>query len=156
MKFERMIIFIGVGFISLVLLIGLALDFTMAHAYFTIRAILYTACSAALGLYVLGIAKKAKALQQELEKEQKKAKALQQELEKAREGQLSGIIPTCSNCKKVRRKDNTWQQMELYIQEHSDGIFSHGVCPECMEELYPGLCSEHTSPEAENTTGDGP
>jgi len=40
MKFERMIIFIGVGFISLVLLIGLALDFTMAHAYFTIRAIL--------------------------------------------------------------------------------------------------------------------
>jgi len=67
------------------------------------------------------IAKKAKALQQELEKEQKKAKSVTARAgEGARGANCLGLSPLALIDKKVRRKDNTWQQMELYIQEHSE------------------------------------
>lgn len=47
--------------------------------------------------------------------------------------QLSGLLPICSYCKKIRRDDNYWQQLETYLSEHSEAEFSHGVCPECFE-----------------------
>lgn len=47
--------------------------------------------------------------------------------------QLSGLLPMCSYCKKIRRDDNYWQQLETYLSEHSEAEFSHGVCPECFE-----------------------
>ncbi len=45
--------------------------------------------------------------------------------------QLSGILPICCRCKKVRDDDGYWQQVELYITEHSDAEFTHGFCPDC-------------------------
>ena len=48
--------------------------------------------------------------------------------------QLSGLLPICSYCKKIRRDDNYWQQLETYLSEHSEAEFSHGVCPECFED----------------------
>jgi hypothetical protein len=50
---------------------------------------------------------------------------------------LRGIIPICTSCKKVRDDEGYWQQVETYISDHSEALFSHGVCPDCMEELYP-------------------
>jgi hypothetical protein len=50
---------------------------------------------------------------------------------------LSGLIPICSNCKKIRDDSGYWNQLEEYISEHSDTVFSHGLCPECARELYP-------------------
>ncbi|MBN1993555.1 MAG: hypothetical protein JW953_12720 [Anaerolineae bacterium] len=50
---------------------------------------------------------------------------------------LRGIIPICTSCKKIRTDEGYWQQVETYIGEHSEALFSHGVCPECMEKLYP-------------------
>jgi len=50
---------------------------------------------------------------------------------------LRGIIPICSSCKKIRDDKEHWNQIEMYIQEHSDAEFSHGICPECAEKLYP-------------------
>ena len=47
--------------------------------------------------------------------------------------QLSGLLPICSYCKKIRRDGNYWQQLETYLSEHSEAQFSHGVCPECFE-----------------------
>ena len=47
--------------------------------------------------------------------------------------QLSGLLPICSYCKKIRRDDNYWQQLETYLSEHSEAVFSHGVCPDCFE-----------------------
>lgn len=47
--------------------------------------------------------------------------------------QLSGLLPICSYCKKIRRDDNYWQQLETYLSEHSEARFSHGVCPDCFE-----------------------
>lgn len=55
---------------------------------------------------------------------------------------LSGLIPICSSCKKVRDDDGFWNQIEAFISEHSDAMFSHGICPECKEVLYPGLGNE--------------
>ena len=52
---------------------------------------------------------------------------------------LRGIIPICSNCKKIRDDKGYWNQVETYIHEHSDVEFTHGICPECVKKLYPGL-----------------
>lgn len=49
---------------------------------------------------------------------------------------LRGIIPICSHCKKIRDDKGIWEQIEIYIQQHSDAIFSHGLCPSCMQALY--------------------
>lgn len=48
---------------------------------------------------------------------------------------LEGIIPICMYCKKIRDDQKSWHQLEQYISEHSDAMFSHGVCPECSEKL---------------------
>lgn len=48
---------------------------------------------------------------------------------------LKGIIPICSYCKKIRDDKESWQQLETYISNHSEAIFSHGVCPACLVEL---------------------
>ncbi len=50
---------------------------------------------------------------------------------------LRGILPICASCKKIRDDAGYWQQVEDYVHAHSEARFSHGVCPECMKELYP-------------------
>jgi PAS domain S-box-containing protein len=50
---------------------------------------------------------------------------------------LSGLVPICSNCKKIRDDKGYWTQIEGYIQAHSEAKFSHGICPDCMKILYP-------------------
>lgn len=47
---------------------------------------------------------------------------------------LSGILPICSYCHKIRDKNDNWNRIEAYISEHSESDFSHGICPECMEK----------------------
>jgi PAS domain S-box-containing protein len=50
---------------------------------------------------------------------------------------LSGLLPTCASCKKIRDNDGQWQPMETYILHHSEAQFTHTVCPDCEERLYP-------------------
>lgn len=50
---------------------------------------------------------------------------------------LSGMLPICSSCKKIRDDEGYWKQIEVYIRDHSDAQFSHGICPECAVKLYP-------------------
>ena len=50
---------------------------------------------------------------------------------------LSGMLPICSSCKKIRDDEGYWQQIEEYIRDHSEADFTHGICNECVEELYP-------------------
>ncbi len=54
----------------------------------------------------------------------------------ARVKTLSGLVPICSSCKKIRDDQGYWQQVEVYVKEHSNAEFTHGVCPECAEKLY--------------------
>lgn len=48
---------------------------------------------------------------------------------------LRGFIPICMSCKKIRDDKGFWQQLESYIQKHSEALFSHGVCPDCYQKL---------------------
>jgi DNA-binding response OmpR family regulator len=50
---------------------------------------------------------------------------------------LKGLIPICASCKKVRNDAGYWEQIEMYIREHSEAEFTHGFCPDCMKKLYP-------------------
>jgi glucose-6-phosphate-specific signal transduction histidine kinase len=50
---------------------------------------------------------------------------------------LSGLIPICASCKKIRDDKGYWGAVESYISEHSDASFTHGICPDCMKRLYP-------------------
>ena len=50
---------------------------------------------------------------------------------------LSGMLPICANCKKIRDDKDYWNRIEIYIGKHSEAEFSHGICPECTKELYP-------------------
>jgi len=52
---------------------------------------------------------------------------------------LSGLLPICANCKKIRNDEGYWQQIEIYIKDHSEADFTHGICPECAKKLYPEL-----------------
>lgn len=52
---------------------------------------------------------------------------------------LSGLIPICAACKRIRTDEGYWVQVEAYIREHSGAQFTHGICPDCMKRLYPEL-----------------
>ncbi len=52
---------------------------------------------------------------------------------------LKGLIPICASCKKVRTDEGYWEQIEKYVKDRSEAEFSHGICPECAEALYPDL-----------------
>ena len=49
---------------------------------------------------------------------------------------LSGLLPICTSCKKIRDDKGYWNQIESYIHKHSEAQFSHGICPECMDKIY--------------------
>ena len=55
---------------------------------------------------------------------------------------LSGFLPICASCKKIRDDQGYWNQIEVYISEYSEAEFSHGICPECAEKLYPDIYNE--------------
>lgn len=52
---------------------------------------------------------------------------------------LSGMLPICAGCKKIRDDRGYWQQIEKYIQEHSEALFSHSMCPDCIKKMYPDI-----------------
>jgi len=61
------------------------------------------------------------------------------ELQEALTKILSGFLPICAKCKKIRDDVSQWVEIEAYIRHHTDVEFSHSICPTCMKELYPGI-----------------
>ena len=57
---------------------------------------------------------------------------------------FEGLIPICSYCKKIR-EENRWLTFEEYVIHHSEAIFSHGICPECRENIFPHHSHPHTA-----------
>jgi hypothetical protein len=55
---------------------------------------------------------------------------------------LSGFLPICSSCKKIRDDKGYWNEVERYICGHSEAEFSHSICPDCMRRLYPEYADE--------------
>jgi hypothetical protein len=70
-----------------------------------------------------------------LEVERELSRRLQESLGEVRE--LSGLLPICAACKKIRNDEGYWQQIETYIGTHSRAEFTHGICPGCARRLYP-------------------
>lgn len=50
---------------------------------------------------------------------------------------LSGLLPACAACRKIRDKQGAWHSLETYVRKHTEADFSHGICPDCRRELYP-------------------
>ncbi|MBN1424061.1 PAS domain S-box protein [Candidatus Fermentibacteria bacterium] len=58
---------------------------------------------------------------------------------------LSGLLPICSSCKRIRDDTGYWEKVETYIHQRSEAEFTHGICPECMKKLYPEFVDEATA-----------
>ena len=71
------------------------------------------------------------------EKREKLLKEVQEALTKVKT--LSGMLPICASCKKIRDDKGYWTQIEEYVRDHSEAEFTHGICPECAKKLYPDL-----------------
>ncbi len=71
-------------------------------------------------------------LHREVKKREQKLQAALVEIKK-----LSGIVPICAACKKIRDDEGYWHQVEAYVTAHSEAVFSHSICPECIKKLYP-------------------
>lgn len=72
---------------------------------------------------------------------------LRRALEEVR--QLKGLLPICSLCKRIRDDGGYWQQVEVYIGEHSDASFTHSLCPTCYRERYPQIYYKHHDPSSD-------
>jgi tetratricopeptide (TPR) repeat protein len=83
----------------------------------------------------LRISHEVETLKQEGEIHRLKNVELQAALEQVK--QLSGLLPICANCKKIRDDKGYWQDVAVYVRDHSEAEFSHGICPDCMAKLYP-------------------
>jgi DNA-binding response OmpR family regulator len=55
---------------------------------------------------------------------------------------LRGIVPICASCKKIRDDQGYWSQVEVYVRDHTEAQFSHGICPDCMTKLYPEFAQD--------------
>lgn len=55
---------------------------------------------------------------------------------------LRGILPICSHCRKIRDDAGSWSKIEHYVRAHSEATFSHGICPDCVQKMYPELADE--------------
>lgn len=80
-----------------------------------------------------------------------KVEALRQALEQIKT--LRGILPICANCKKIRDDQGYWNQVEVYVRDHTEAEFSHGICPECIKKLYPGYKQDDDGSAPENEGG---
>jgi hypothetical protein len=85
--------------------------------------------------YLLGIFRDVTEYKRAEEEREKLIHELQDALGKIKT--LSGLLPICASCKKIRDDKGYWNQIEAYIGDHSEAEFTHSICPECMKKLYP-------------------
>jgi len=65
------------------------------------------------------------------------------ELKKAREEikTLRGLLPTCAWCRRIRNDEGDWESIEKYVHDHTEADFSHGMCPDCLNEKFPSVAT---------------
>jgi hypothetical protein len=76
-------------------------------------------------------------IKQQLRQEQQLNQELSAALAEVK--RLSGFLPICASCKKIRNDHGSWEQIEMYIRDRSEAEFTHSLCPECMHRIYPDL-----------------
>jgi hypothetical protein len=88
-------------------------------------------------VYVLHTERSTDALEKNAQQLAEEKEKLQISLEEVKT--LRGIIPICMHCKKIRNDEGFWEDVAVYIQNHSYADMSHGLCPDCLERLYPDV-----------------
>jgi hypothetical protein len=70
---------------------------------------------------------------------------VERELQKADDAlrMLHGILPICASCKQIRDEAGAWSPVEVYVHEHTDADFSHGLCPDCERKFYAEWLGDH-------------
>ena len=86
---------------------------------------------------ILLLADSYREIRQQRDELTKKNQELTEAIEKVKT--LSGLLPICASCKKIRDDEGYWNDVEVYVVNHSDARFSHGICPDCMKKLYPDV-----------------
>jgi hypothetical protein len=76
---------------------------------------------------------------------------LQEALNQVKE--LRGLLPICASCKKIRNDTGYWEQIEGYVSRHSRAEFTHGICPECAQRLYPQFFDGEDTPAPPHPAG---
>ena len=66
---------------------------------------------------------------------------------------LRGMLPICAGCKSIRDDEGYWQQVEVYVRDHTEAQFSHSICERCLEEHYPEMAAELLGDGAEDKAG---
>ena len=90
---------------------------------------------------IINYRKETKQLSKEIQRHRDELKNQNQELSEALANvkTLSGLLPICSYCKKIRDDKGYWTRIESYIQDHSEAEFSHSLCRECAKKHYPEI-----------------
>jgi tetratricopeptide (TPR) repeat protein len=92
---------------------------------------------ALLYMYIRNMKKNRKELESNFAKMEGLNKELQDRLNEIKT--LSGLLPICAHCKKIRDDEGYWQQLEGFISHHTEAKFSHGICPDCREKYFPDV-----------------
>ena len=151
-----------VGVLAGILFVSALALFTPAPAAHLVCLLLFFSLTNAFGVYfLLSFSKSQRGEFQALAGQQETNQRLEQEIFERKEAEreqkrlveelrgalaevktLQGLIPICANCKKIRDDKGYWQQLEKYIQDRSDAVFSHGICPDCARKYYPEVADE--------------
>ncbi len=101
----------------------------------------YTTAVRSMQGYLKSVTRINRELEERVEARTRELTEVNRELTRALEEvkTLSGLLPICSFCKKIRDDQGYWKQIEAYLQDHSEATFSHGVCEDCLQEHYPDL-----------------
>lgn len=124
--------------------------FWIVPAFLVVGFAVHLAWTLALGRLVR---RRTGALQAELARREAAEAALAHTVEELRTAlhevkQLSGLLPICAGCKKIRDDGGTWQALEGYIGARTEATFSHGLCPDCADHLYPEFSRSRKAPRA--------
>lgn len=120
---------------------GSSVEFTLAPRFFQ-TAWFYALC----GMGAAAVAFGAHRLRVRQLEARESALALRVEEALAQVKTLSGLLPICAGCKSIRDDTGYWSRIETYLEAHSQAEFSHGLCPKCLQELYPGVRREGPEP----------
>jgi hypothetical protein len=111
----------------------LAIDLTTGHVYSSTWLGIWNAAIRLLAFLVITFT--VSRVKELWDAEKQLSAQLQESLSQVNE--LQGLLPICASCKKIRNDTGYWEQIELYLIEHSNVEFTHGLCPECSKKLYP-------------------
>lgn len=112
------------------------LDRTLTSSLMLLMGTLF---SVAAGLFSLSLESSKSYLEEQVRRRTEELEQRNESLQKVlREIKvLQGFLPICASCKKIRNDQGYWENLEDYIQSHSEAEFSHGLCKDCMTRLYP-------------------